>query len=210
MIKKEGVKWCECFAGRREELLIVLPRAPPHFWYINTATCLDRARLPRTPSLPSDLSLLSSFTSTHPTSTQHKTCSSICRYHLQFNSTPITVNFEIDQTHFQPTQQPQPNLIMPPKKTETATKVKAAPSHPTYQVCRVYSGHVALASATNKMQDMISDAIVNVCTPSPHLPAHARVSWRMLVVAPRCTTQLHSPHHVMDIRRSSMLFYELC
>lgn len=64
---------------------------------------------------------------------------------------------------------------MPPKKTEGATKAKAAPSHPSYQVCRNQSGLFVIVSAINRLQDMISDAIVHVCFPSPCLPAH-RVS----------------------------------
>lgn len=43
------------------------PSRPPHFLYINTAARLDRARPPKPPSLPSDLSLLLSHSRTTAT-----------------------------------------------------------------------------------------------------------------------------------------------
>lgn len=62
-----------------------VPSRSPHFSYINTATCLDRARLPDPPSLPSDLSLLLIYQRNQ-------------QFHLR--NSPSVVNIDsIDQTH---------------------------------------------------------------------------------------------------------------
>lgn len=152
--------------GRKSRFTDCVPSRSPHFSYINTATCLDRARLPDPPSLPLDLSLLF-FYQSNATTILHN-----CPYDLSTTSlhqTQLIVN-PISQSSKQITNPPK--LNMPPKKTETTSKPKAAPSHPSYQVCRVYSGSFAIASGTNRLQDMISDAIVHVCSHSPCLPAH--------------------------------------
>ena len=53
---------------------------------------------------------------------------------------------------------------MPPKKTEgaAAPKAKSASTHASYQVCPLLSGCLGIASGTNRLQDMITDAIIAV------------------------------------------------
>lgn len=65
------------------------PSRPPHFLYINTAARLDRARPPKPPSLPSDLSLLLSHSRT--TAATVRTCldsinSTDAKHHSDFQS----------------------------------------------------------------------------------------------------------------------------
>ena len=72
---------------------------------------------------------------------------------------------------------------MPPKKTDSkseaaAAKPKATGSQHTYQVRNHDTGLLKLFPCANRLQDMITDAIVSVFPPVPFLPAH-------VVLAPR-------------------------
>lgn len=154
-------------------------RAAP-LWYINTGTCLrprlpSRIRLPFPSDLFFSLFLLASFAVNHPPTrpaSQSPYPTSIYRSQHQSCHRPLLSH--------QPT--PIQTAAMPPKKTDGAPKAKAAPSHPTYQVCRIASGLFARHSMANTSQDMISDAIMHVWNPFPHSPAHCAPSLEQWVL----------------------------